>query len=51
MTLEGEIGALKAQHKALILAHNYTRAEIQTSPISSATLWNFRARRRSVTRP
>ena len=29
MTLEEEIGALKAQHKALILAHNYTRPEIQ----------------------
>ena len=29
MTLEEEIGALKAQHQALILAHNYTRPEIQ----------------------
>ena len=29
MTLEEEIGALKARHKALILAHNYTRPEIQ----------------------
>ena len=29
MTLEEEIGALKKQHRALILAHNYTRPEIQ----------------------
>ena len=29
MTLEEEIGVLKAEHKALILAHNYTRPEIQ----------------------
>ena len=29
MTLEEEIGALKARHKALILAHTYTRPEIQ----------------------
>ena len=27
--MEEEIGALKARHKALILAHNYTRPEIQ----------------------
>ena len=29
MTLEEEIDALKARHQALILAHNYTRPEIQ----------------------
>jgi quinolinate synthase len=29
MTLEEEIGALKQQRKAVILAHNYTRPEIQ----------------------
>ena len=29
MTVEEEIGALKKQHGALILAHNYTRPEIQ----------------------
>ncbi len=29
MTIEEEIGALKQKHDALILAHNYTRPEIQ----------------------
>ncbi len=29
MTIEEEIGALKQQRRAVILAHNYTRAEIQ----------------------